>query len=128
GRPPEGAGGRFPVKVAMSDIVTVGSGGGSIAWIARDGALKVGPRSAGAHPGPMCYGRGGDEPTATDAHLALGRIPPRLLGGEITLDPDAAVRGLALIGHALGLDALRAAEGILEIAAWNQANAIRQVS
>ena len=124
----EGAVGRFPVKVPMIDIVTVGSGGGSIAWIARDGALKVGPRSAGADPGPMCYGRGGDEPTATDAHLALGRIPPRLLGGEIALDRDAAERGLARIGHAIGLDPLRAAEGILEIAAWNQANAIRQVS
>ena len=79
----DGAVGRFPVKVPMIDIVTVGAGGGSIAWIAPDGGLKVGPRSAGADPGPLCYGRGGAEPTVTDAHLLLGRIPPRLLGGEI---------------------------------------------
>jgi len=76
----------------------------------------------------MCYGRGGDQPTATDAHLALGRIPPHLLGGEIPLVPEAAERGLARLGGALGLDPLRTAEGILEITAWNQANAIRQVS
>jgi len=124
----EGAVGRFPVKVPMIDIVTVGSGGGSIAWLQPDGGLKVGPRSAGADPGPMCYGRGGDEPTTTDAHLALGRIPPHLLGGEIVLDGEAAARGLARLGAGVGLDPLRAAQGILEITAWNQANAIRQVS
>ena len=124
----EGTVGRFPVKVPMIDIVTVGSGGGSIAWLAPDGGLKVGPRSAGADPGPMCYGRGGDQPAATDAHLALGRIPPHLLGGEIPLVPEAAERGLTRLGGALGLDPLRTAEGILEITAWNQANAIRQVS
>jgi N-methylhydantoinase A len=76
----------------------------------------------------MCSGRGGDEPTTTDAHLHLGRIPPRLLGGEIPLDRDAAERGLERIGKTLGLDPLQMAEGVLEIAAWNQANAIRQVS
>jgi N-methylhydantoinase A len=124
----EGAVGRFPVKVPMIDIVTVGSGGGSIAWLTPDGGLKVGPRSAGADPGPICYGRGGDEPTTTDAHLVLGRIPPHLLGGEIPLDRDTAERGLARLGQSIGLDALRTAEGILEITAWNQANAIRQVS
>ena len=124
----EGAVGRFPVKVPMIDIVTVGSGGGSIAWLAPGGGLKVGPRSAGADPGPICYGRGGEEPTTTDAHLLLGRIPRHLLGGEIALDRDAAERGLARLGRPLGLDAQRAAEGILEITAWNQANAIRQVS
>ncbi len=124
----EGAVGRFPVKVPMIDIVTVGSGGGSVAWLTPDGGLKVGPRSAGADPGPMCYGRGGDEPTTTDAHLLLGRIPSHLLGGEIPLDRNAAERGLARLGAAIGLDPSRAAEGILEITAWNQANAIRQVS
>jgi len=124
----EGAVGRFPVKVPMIDIVTVGSGGGSIAWIAPDGGLKVGPRSAGADPGPLCYGRGGAEPTVTDAHLVLGRIPPRLLGGEITLAPEPAERGLADLAARLGLGTARLAEGILEIAAWNQANAIQQVS
>jgi N-methylhydantoinase A len=124
----DGAVGRFPVKVPMIDIVTVGSGGGSVAWLAPDGGLKVGPRSAGADPGPMCYGRGGSEPTVTDANLLLGRIPPHLLGGEIALDRAAAERGLAALGRGLGLDARATAEGVLEITAWNQANAIRQVS
>ena len=78
----------------MIDVVTVGAGGGSIAWVSPEGTLKVGPRSAGADPGPLCYGRGGTEPTVTDAHLVLGRIPPHLLGGEIPLDVDAA-RGRA---------------------------------
>jgi N-methylhydantoinase A len=112
----------------MIDLVTVGSGGGSIAWLAPDGALKVGPRSAGADPGPLCYGRGGTEPTVTDAHLVLGRIPKHLLGGEIPLDLGAAEIGLTQLGTPLGLTPTRLAEGILEIAAWNQANAIRQVS
>jgi N-methylhydantoinase A len=124
----DGAVGRFPVKVPMIDIVTVGSGGGSIARVGRDGGLRVGPESAGADPGPMCYGRGGDRTAATDAHLFLGRIPPSLLGGEIPLDVGAAERGLARLGEAMHLSPARVAEGILEIAAWNQANAIRQVS
>src|SRR5712691_2167572 len=124
----DGAVGRFPVKVPMIDIVTVGSGGGSIARAGRDGGLRVGPESAGADPGPLCYGRGGEQPTATDAHLFLGRIPASLLGGEIPLDVDAAERGLARLGAAMHLPPARVAEGILEIAAWNQANAIRQVS
>jgi N-methylhydantoinase A len=124
----DGAVGRFPVKVPMIDIVTVGAGGGSVAWIAPDGGLKVGPRSAGADPGPLCYGRGGAEPTTTDAHLLLGRIPPRLLGGEIPLSVERAREGIAVLAARLGLEPARAAEGILEIAAWNQANAIQQVS
>jgi N-methylhydantoinase A len=124
----DGAVGRFPVKVPMIDIVTVGAGGGSVAWIAPDGGLKVGPRSAGADPGPLCYGRGGAEPTVTDAHLLLGRIPPRLLGGEIPLVAERAREGIAALSARLGLEPARAAEGILEIAAWNQANAIQQVS
>ena len=124
----DGAVGRFPVKVPMIDIVTVGAGGGSVAWIAPDGGLKVGPRSAGADPGPLCYGRGGVEPTVTDAHLLLGRIPPRLLGGEIPLVLERAREGVATLSARLGLEPARVAEGILEIAAWNQANAIQQVS
>jgi N-methylhydantoinase A len=124
----DGSVGRFPVKIPMIDIVTVGSGGGSIAWLSPDGALRVGPRSAGADPGPLCYGRGGTEPTVTDAHLVLGRIPPHLLGGEIALVRELAERGLGDLGARLGLPVVRLAEGILEIAAWNQANAVRQVS
>jgi N-methylhydantoinase A len=124
----DGAVGRFPVKVPMIDIVTVGAGGGSVAWIAPDGGLEVGPRSAGADPGPLCYGRGGAEPTTTDAHLLLGRIPPRLLGGEIPLSVERAREGIEALAARLALEPARAAEGILEIAAWNQANAIQQVS
>ncbi|MCC5947889.1 MAG: hydantoinase/oxoprolinase family protein [Nitriliruptoraceae bacterium] len=124
----EGSVGRFPSKIPMIDIVTVGAGGGSIAWVSPEGALKVGPRSAGADPGPICYGRGGTEPTVTDAHVTLGRIPPRLLGGEIALDRDAAVAAIDALAARLGLTRDDAARGILEISAWNQANAIRQVT
>ena len=124
----EGSIGRFPSKIPMIDIVTVGAGGGSIAWIGPEGTLKVGPRSAGADPGPICYGRGGTEPMVTDAHVALGRIPPQLLGGEIELDRDAAGTAIDALGASLGLSREDAARGILEISAWNQANAIRQVT
>src|SRR5204862_6815425 len=78
-----GSVGAFPVRIPMIDIRTIGTGGGSIAWISREGHLKVGPRSAGAEPGPMCYPSGGTEPTITDANLVLGRIPPALIGGGI---------------------------------------------
>jgi N-methylhydantoinase A len=124
----EGSIGRFPSKIPMIDIVTVGAGGGSIAWTSTDGALKVGPRSAGADPGPLCYGRGGGEVTVTDAHVFLGRIPPHLLGGEIPLDAAAARAGIEALAAALALTPERAATGILEISAWNQANAIRQLT
>ncbi|MFB4315767.1 hydantoinase/oxoprolinase family protein [Actinomadura sp. 21ATH] len=124
----EGAIGRHPVRIPMIDIVTVGAGGGSIARISPEGALKVGPRSAGADPGPLCYGRGGTEPAVTDAHAVLGRIPPHLLGGEIPLDVEAARTGLAGLAARLGLTLERAATGVLEISAWNQANAIRQIT
>jgi N-methylhydantoinase A len=124
----EGTIGAYPSKIPMIDVVTVGAGGGSIAWLSAEGSLKVGPRSAGADPGPICYGKGGTEPTITDAHVTLGRIPPHLLGGEIPLDVDAAKAGLAGLAERLGLDLERCATGILEISAWNQANALRQVS
>ena len=81
----EGSVGEYPSKIPMIDVVTVGAGGGSIAWLSPEGTLKVGPQSAGADPGPMCYPNGGDQPTVTDAHVILGRIPPHLLGGEIPL-------------------------------------------
>jgi N-methylhydantoinase B len=124
----DGAVGRFPVKVPMIDLVTVGTGGGSIAWRAPDGGLKVGPASAGADPGPMCYGRGGTRPTVTDAQLVLGRIPPHLLGGEVPLSLELARKGIEALAADLGLSPERTAEGILEIAAWNQANAVEQMS
>jgi N-methylhydantoinase A len=124
----EGTVGAYPSKIPMIDVVTVGAGGGSIAWVTPEGTLKVGPQSAGADPGPLCYGKGGTEPTITDAHLVLGRIPPHLLGGEIPLDVDAAQHGIQALAARLGLDEERCATGILEISAWNQANALRQVS
>ncbi|MGH8970720.1 MAG: hydantoinase/oxoprolinase family protein, partial [Actinomycetes bacterium] len=124
----EGSVGSYPSKIPMIDVVTVGAGGGSVAWISPEGTLKVGPRSAGADPGPLCYGLGGTEPTITDAHLVLGRIPPHLLGGEIPLDVGAARDGLTRLAGTLGLGLEDCATGILEISAWNQANALRQVT
>ena len=93
GRAAEKAVGGLPIRLPTVDLHTVGAGGGSIAWIDSGGALRVGPRSAGADPGPACYGRGGHEPTVTDANLLLGRLPERLAGG-LELDRDAAERAL----------------------------------
>ena len=124
----EGSIGRYPCKIPMIDIVTVGAGGGSIAWISPEGTLKVGPRSAGADPGPICYGRGGAEVTVTDAHVFLGRVPPHLLGGEIPLDVAAARAGVTALADRLGLTPERCATGILEISAFNQSNAIRRIT
>jgi N-methylhydantoinase A len=124
----EGSVGAFPSKIPMIDVVTVGAGGGSIAWLSPEGTLKVGPQSAGADPGPLCYGKGGTEVTITDAHVFLGRIPPHLLGGEIPLDVDAARNGIEALAKQLGLTPEACATGVLEISAWNQANALRQVT
>ena len=125
-----GAVGRFPVRVPMIDIKTIGTGGGSIAWITREGHLKVGPRSAGAEPGPMCYPNGGKEPTITDANLVLGRIPPALIGGGIRLNAERARAGIAELAARLAgnMSPEQLAEGIIEIANWDQANAIRQMT
>lgn len=122
--------GPFPVRIPMIDIKTIGTGGGSIAWISREGHLQVGPRSAGAEPGPMCYPNGGDEPTITDANLVLGRIPPALIGGGIVLDTSRARAGIAMLASRLpgNLPVEQLAEGIIEIANWNQTNSIRQIT
>ena len=101
----EGSVGAYPSKIPMIDVVTVGAGGGSIAWLSPEGTLKVGPQSAGADPGPLCYAKGGSEVTITDAHVVLGRIPPHLLGGEIPLDVDAARDGVEALAGKLGLSA-----------------------
>ena len=124
----EGTVGVFPSKIPMIDVVTVGAGGGSIAWLSPEGTLKVGPQSAGADPGPLCYAKGGTEVTITDAHVVLGRIPPHLLGGEIPLDVQAALDGVDQLAAKLGLSREACASGVLEISAWNQANALRQVT
>src|SRR5437016_2395315 len=125
-----GSVGPFPVRIPMIDIETIGTGGGSIAWISREGHLKVGPRSAGAEPGPMCYPNGGGEPTITDANLVLGRLPPALIGGGIALDVDRARGGVAALAAKLpgSMSVEQLASGIIEIANWNQANAIRQMT
>ncbi|MGC2121680.1 MAG: hydantoinase/oxoprolinase family protein [Xanthobacteraceae bacterium] len=125
-----GAVGRFPVRVPMIDIKTIGTGGGSIAWITREGHLKVGPRSAGAEPGPMCYPNGGNEPTITDANLVLGRLPPALIGGGIRLNVARARLGIAELAGKLpgNMGPEQLAEGIIDIANWDQANAIRQMT
>ncbi|MGZ4496622.1 MAG: hydantoinase/oxoprolinase family protein [Nocardioides sp.] len=124
----EGSVGAFPSKIPMIDVVTVGAGGGSIAWLSPEGTLKVGPQSAGADPGPLCYAKGGTDVTITDAHVYLGRIPPHLLGGEIPLDVEAARTGIETLAGKLGLSPEACATGVLEISAWNQANALRQVT
>lgn len=124
----EGSVGVYPSKIPMIDVVTVGAGGGSIAHLSPEGTLKVGPQSAGADPGPLCYAKGGSDVTITDAHVVLGRIPPHLLGGEIPLDVDAARAGVEALAARLGLTPEACAVGVLEISAWNQANALRQVT
>ncbi len=118
----------YPVKSPMLDIETVGTGGGSLAWIDDYGALKVGPRSAGADPGPICYGRGGSEPTVTDAGLVLGRLPGALIGGGLALDAGAARAAYEALGRKLGIAAEEAAAGVLEIASANQVHGIRRVT
>ena len=121
--------GPFPLKLPIVDIHTIGAGGGSIAAVTSAGRLTVGPRSAGAEPGPVCYRRGGTEPTVTDAHLVLGRIPPALLGGELPLDVAAARDAVAArIGRPLALGAEDAAAGVIEILDNAMARAIRTVS
>ena len=121
--------GNWPVQLPMLDIATIGAGGGSIAWLTAAGNLNVGPRSAGAVPGPVCYGMGGTEPTVTDANLVLGRINNTIAGGALTLDVAAARTAIQeKIASPLGLDLYRAAHGILQIVNNNMMGAIRNVS
>jgi N-methylhydantoinase A/oxoprolinase/acetone carboxylase beta subunit len=120
--------GDFPVRLPMIDIHTVGAGGGSIAHVDSGGALRVGPRSAGATPGPVCYGEG-DELTVTDANLLLGRLDPEFfLGGRMTLDAERTRRVAADLGRRLKLDVGELAEGIVRVANANMERAIRVVS
>ena len=119
--------GGYPVKLPVLDINTIGAGGGSIAWIDSGGALRVGPQSAGADPGPVAYGKGGTEPTVTDANLVLGRFSPdRFLGGELALDPEASLEAIRKnIAEPLGLSPIAAAAGILRVANANMARALK---
>ena len=119
----------FPIRLPMVDIDTVGAGGGSIAWFDLDGLMKVGPQSAGAVPGPACYGQGGTEPTVTDANLVLGRLSARgLLGGDMALDPALARQSLEPIAGRLGLSIEQVARGVLDIAVANMVRSIRTIS
>jgi N-methylhydantoinase A len=127
----DGVVGAFPVKVPQIDMHTVGAGGGSLAWLEVDGSLQVGPRSAGATPGPAAYGLGGTEPTVTDANVVLGRIgTTRRLGGSITLDASRAGQAVTELagrmGGTIAVDAL--AEGIVRIAVARMTSAIREIS
>jgi N-methylhydantoinase A len=119
----------YPIKAPMLDIHTVGAGGGSIAHVDAGGLLKVGPRSAGADPGPVCYGRGNAEPTVTDANVVLGFLPPdALLGGRMPIRRDLAEAAIARLGAGLGMDAMATAQGILAIVTANMAKALRVIS
>ena len=127
GRTPTSAG--YPVQAPTVEIVEIGAGGGSVAWADDAGGLHVGPRSAGAEPGPACYGRGGTEPTLTDANLAAGRIDPGyFLGGTMKLDTDAARRALAGLGERLGSDAAAVARGVIRYAVAQMSHALRLVT
>jgi len=119
-----------PILVPMIDLVTIGAGGGSIAFVDSAGGFHVGPRSAGADPGPACYGRGGEEPTVTDAQLALGRLDPGgMLGGELPLDADLAARAIETkLARPLGLSVTDAALGVIRVINSNMALAIRSNS
>jgi N-methylhydantoinase A len=119
-----------PVMLPMIDVVEVGAGGGSIAWIDDIGALKVGPQSAGAEPGPICYRGGGTEPTITDANVVLGRLDPdNFLGGQMKLDGVGALRGIGeKVAKPLGMNTVAAAQAIIEIAIAKMSLAVREVS
>ena len=118
----------LPIQIPMIDIRTIGAGGGSIAWIDKGGMLRVGPESAGANPGPACYGFGGERPTVTDANLVLGRInPANFLGGGMALATERALRALAAVAEPLGLDVEDAALAILRIVNNNMVGALRTV-
>lgn len=118
-----------PCLMPSVAVHTVGAGGGSIAWVDSGGALRVGPQSAGATPGPACYSKGGTEPTVTDANVVLGRISPEaLLAGEVAVDVEAAASAVGRLGRVLGLDLVATAEGILRVAEAHMERAIRAVS
>ncbi|MBI3826014.1 MAG: hydantoinase/oxoprolinase family protein [Candidatus Rokubacteria bacterium] len=117
--------GAFPVKVAQIDLRTVGAGGGSVAWLDVDGSLRVGPRSAGARPGPAAYGLGGEEPTVTDANAVLGRMG---VGGAIAIDAGLAREAIAMLAGRLGFGVEALAEGIVKIAVARMTASIREIS
>ena len=119
----------YPIKAPMLDIHTVGAGGGSIAYVDTGGLLKVGPRSAGADPGPVCYGRGATEPTVTDANVVLGTLNPSfLLNGRMAIRRDLAIESVTRLANRLGLETMQTAQGIISVVTANMARAIRVIS
>lgn len=121
--------GEFPVRAPAVDVESIGAGGGSVAYVAEaTGALRVGPRSSGAQPGPACYGRGGTEPTVTDANVVLGHLPPRLLGGAMELDVEAAHAAVRTVAESRGLGVHEAARGIVELVNETMLGALRVVT
>ena len=117
--------GRYPVKIPSIEVHSVGAGGGSIAHVPMTGAIRVGPESAGAFPGPACYGKGGTAATVTDANVVLGRLPESLLGGRMPLDTKAAEDVVGALGHPLNLDLYETAQGIIDIVNENMFGALR---
>ncbi len=126
----EGEVNRYSLALPMLDIVTIGAGGGSIGWLDEGGLLRVGPQSAGADPGPACYGKGGGEPTVTDADLVLGRLDPAFFaGGRMPLDPEAAERAVReRIAEPLGLSPAEAAAGIARVVDSSMAAGVREIT
>lgn len=119
----------YPLKIPVVDIIEIGAGGGSIGWIDQGGSINVGPKSAGADPGPACYGRGGTEPTVTDANLVTGRLnPDYFLGGEMDLDVGKARASLEHLAEEFDTSIYEAAHGILRVVNSNMTNALKQVS
>jgi N-methylhydantoinase A len=125
----EGRVGALPNRVLQIEINSIGAGGGSVAWLGGGKFLNVGPRSAGAAPGPACYGRGGEEPTVTDANVVLARLgTARPLGGEIQLDPERARTAVGRLASELGIDVARMADGIVKLAVVKMTGAIKEIS
>ena len=119
----------YPICFPSIEVMTIGAGGGSFAWIDQAGSLRNGPQSAGAHPGPACYGRGNDRPTNTDANLVLGRLGEELIGGGMTLDRAAAERAIEEhVAGPLGLGLVEAADAVIKVANANMADAVRLIS
>src|SRR5438105_585387 len=119
----------YPILTPAVDLVEIGTGGGSVAWVDNGGRLRVGPRSAGADPGPACYGKQSEIATITDANLLLGRLnPDYFLGGEMSLDPDASRRAISRLAAQIGLDPVQTAAGIIRIADTAMSHALRVVS
>jgi N-methylhydantoinase A len=119
----------YPICFPSIEVLTIGAGGGSFAWIDEAGSLRNGPQSAGAHPGPACYGEGNDRPTNTDANLVLGRLGEQLIGGAMALDRAAAERAITqYVAEPLGLGLVEAADAVLQVANANMADAVRLIS